>query len=193
MEPLPVEQAYNWKTLSKREIYDNPWIKVTESDVINPNGGSGIYGVVHFKHYALGIIALDAEGFIYLVGQHRYPLNAYSWEIPEGGGKLELDPLHSAQRELKEETGLEARYWQKILTMHLSNSVSDEIAYIYLAQGLNSGEATPEETERLALCKIPFEEAYFRVQSGEITDSLTVAAILQVKIMTLEGRVSNIG
>lgn len=186
MEKLPIE-AGDWQTLGARPIYENPWIALTEYDVLNPNGGRGVYGKVHFKHYALGVAALEADGSLWLVGQARYPLQSYSWEIPEGGGRLDRSPLESAQRELKEETGLEARSWRLLLTMHLSNSVSDEIAYIYLAQDLTAGGAEPEDTERLSVLKIPFETVYQKVIAGEITDSLSVAAVLRLKIMFLTG------
>ncbi|MGH2643486.1 MAG: NUDIX domain-containing protein, partial [Chitinophagaceae bacterium] len=115
-----------WTILSQEIRYDNSWISLTEYDVLNPKGGKGIYGKVHFKNFAIGIVALDNENNIYLVGQYRFPLNQYSWEIPEGGGPLGIDPLESAKRELLEETGLKANSWEKFLEMHLSNSVSDE-------------------------------------------------------------------
>lgn len=173
----------NWKTLSSEIKYDNPWITLTEHQVINPAGGKGIYGVVHFKNLAIGIIPLDfrdGEPYIHLVGQFRFPLNEYSFEIPEGGGNPEIEPLVSAQRELSEETGLTAQYWELILKMHLSNSVSDEIAYIFLAKDLHMGEAHPEETEVLTQLHIPLKQAYQMVIDGKITDSMSVAGILRV-------------
>ena len=174
-----------WQTLSEKKIYKNPWISVTEYQVINPGGGQGIYGKVHYKNLAIGILVLDNEYNTWLVGQHRYPLNQFSWEIPEGGGPLEEDPLKSAQRELLEETGISASSWVEIQRMHLSNSVSDELAIIYLARDLSFGESNPEETEQLTIKKIQFDEAYNMVMSGEITDSMTVAAILKVKVLNV--------
>lgn len=171
-----------WKVLDKEVKYDNPWINVTEYDVINPGGGRGIYGKVHFKNLAIGIVALDTENHIYLVGQYRFPIDQYSWEIPEGGGPHGIDPLESAKRELLEETGLKASSWEKILEMHLSNSVSDEFGIVFLATGLSQHEAMPEETEVLKVEKIPFEGAYEMINNGSITDSLTVAALLKMKI-----------
>jgi ADP-ribose pyrophosphatase len=179
-----------WKTVNSKKTYENPWISVTEHDVINPKGGKGIYGVVHFKNKAIGIIPIDEEENTYLVGQFRYPLNEYSWEIPEGGGPNDIDTLESAKRELLEETGLKAEKWELIQEMHLSNSVSDEKAYIFLATGLSQHEAEPEDTEDLKIKKLPFEEAYQMVLKGEITDSLTVAALLKMKVMMLEGKYS---
>lgn len=175
-----------WTILEEDIRYDNPWIAVTEYQVLNPSGGPGIYGEVHFKNLAIGVVPLDADGNIVLVGQYRFPLERYSWEIPEGGGPLGIDPLASASRELLEETGLKAASWRRILEMDLSNSVSDERGIIFLATGLSQHEAAPEETEALALRKLPFEEAYRMLQRGELTDSLTVAAIQRVKLMMLE-------
>jgi len=177
-----------WHITSQREVYDNPWINLTEYQVINPSGKPGIYGKVHFKNIALGVIPLDDELNTYLVGQYRFPLNQYSWEMPEGGGPHGIDPLASIQRELLEETGLKASRWTELQRIHLSNSVSDEHGIIYLAQGLEQFEAEPEETEQLVVRKLPFEEVYQMVIDGQITDSLTVAAVLRVKLMILENR-----
>lgn len=175
-----------WTILSGAAIYDNPWIGVTEYQVLNPRGGPGIYGKVHFKNLAIGIVPLDGAGNIYLVGQYRFPLERYSWEIPEGGGPLGTDPLASAQRELLEETGLKATSWIRILDIDLSNSVSDEEGVVFLARGLSQHEALPEDTEELCIRKIPFEEACRMVMAGQMTDSMTVAAILKVRLMMLE-------
>lgn len=182
------ENKNPWKTLSAAEKYDNKWINVTEYQVINPNGGNGIYGKIHYKNYGIGILALDADLNTWLVGQYRYTLGKYTWEIPEGGGPLHLDALESAKRELLEETGLRADKWTVLLEMHLSNSVTDEFSITYLAQGLEEGESEPEDTEELQLRKLPFQEALNMVLSGEITDSITVAAILKAKILLDEGK-----
>lgn len=181
-------QKNPWKTLSSVKIYENPWISLTEHQVINPGGGNGIYGTVHFKNLAIGIIPLDHENNTCLVGQYRYPLKQYSWEIPEGGGIEGTEPLLSAKRELKEETGIQAQSWTEIQRIHLSNSVSDELGIIYLAQQLSFGESCPEESEELILKKLPFDAAYEMVLSGEITDSLSVAAILKVKTLILTNK-----
>jgi 8-oxo-dGTP pyrophosphatase MutT (NUDIX family) len=176
-----------WTILSEKKIYDNPWIDVTEFDIINPNGGKGIYGKVHFKKIAVGALPLDANLNIYLVGQFRFVLNKYSWEIPEGGVEPNEDPLVAVKRELLEEAGIVAEEWKLILTMHLSNSVSDELAILYLATQLQLRDAKPEETEELTVKKIPFDEAYKMVEDGVITDSMSVAAIQKVKLMMLDG------
>ncbi|MEJ5993510.1 NUDIX hydrolase [Pedobacter sp. Du54] len=182
--------AHNpWKVLESNQIYDNAWIKLTEHQVINPAGGKGIYGEVHFKNLALGIVVLDIHHNTWLVGQYRFPLKAYSWEIPEGGGALDADPIISAKRELKEETGIQASTFTEIQRMHLSNSVSDEYAIIYIAQDLQMGQSSPEETEELMVRKVPFEEAYQMVINGEITDSMSVAGILKTKLLIDQGKV----
>ena len=162
-------------------------MKVVEHDVLNPKGNPGIYGVMHAQHLATGVVPIDDEGCITLVGQYRFPLGQYSWEIPEGGGKKGVDPLVSVQRELLEETGQTARHWLPILTLHLSNSITDETAYCYLAWGLEHGEAEPEETEELQLRRVPFAEAYAMAMRGDITDAIAVASLLKVRLMALEG------
>jgi 8-oxo-dGTP pyrophosphatase MutT (NUDIX family) len=169
-----------WTTLSREDIYENPWIKLEEHQVINPAGGKGIYGKVHFKNTAIGIIPLDKENNTWLVGQHRYVLNEWTWEIPEGGGPFGKTLLESAQRELLEETGLKAKQWVEILRAHLSNSVSDEVGYIFLAQGLTEGAHEHEDTEAdMKVWKLPFQEALEMVLNGKITDGLSVMGILK--------------
>jgi 8-oxo-dGTP pyrophosphatase MutT (NUDIX family) len=154
--------------------------------VLNPSGNKGIYGKVHFKNLAVGVIALDDAMNTWLVGQYRFPLNAYSWEIPEGGAPLGTDPLENAKRELLEETGLQAQHWKTLLHMHLSNSVTDEDCVVYLATGITERTAQPEDTEQLSIKKIPFSEAYDLVVQGKITDAISVAAIMKLKLMMME-------
>ena len=169
-----------WTTLSTKDIYENPWIKVKEDQVLNPSNNPGIYTTVHFKNTALGIIPLDEDGNTWLVGQYRYPLNEYSWEIPMGGGAAEEIPLAAAKRELKEETGLVAEKWEVLMKIHTSNSVTDEVGFIYLAQNLQQQETATEETEQLQLWKLPFSEALQMALNGKITDSISVAGILKL-------------
>jgi 8-oxo-dGTP pyrophosphatase MutT (NUDIX family) len=181
------EQHNPWQIIDQHNAYDNNWITLTHYNVVNPSGGKGIYGKVHFKNVAIGIVPLDEAMNTYIVGQYRFPINIYSWEIPEGGGPLNEDPLNAAKRELLEETGLKAENWVKILDMHLSNSVCDEACAVYVATGLSQHTAMPEETEQLMVKKIPFDEVYQMVCNGKITDAVTVAAILKTKLMLLEG------
>jgi len=178
-ETVSDSQKNPWKTLSGREVYQNPWITLTEYQVINPSGKPGIYGKVHFKNIAVGIVPLDREGYTYLVGQYRYAVSAWSWEIPEGGGPLGTDPLATAQRELKEETGMTARHWSLLQRVHLSNSVSDEEGEIYIAEELSPGQRALEETEAgMQIKKILLRDAIQMVHNGEITDSLSVIGLL---------------
>ncbi len=184
---MSTENKKSWTTHSSEEKYDNSWINLTEYQVINPAGKPGIYGKVHFKNKAIGIIPLDDNMNTWLVGQHRYTLNEWSWEIPEGGGPLSVNVLDSAKRELKEETGLSADRWTQILRTHLSNSVSDEEGFVFLAEGLTEGTKELEDTEAdMKVWKLPFEEAIKMVLEGQITDSLSVMGILKV------GRMFNI-
>ncbi|CAM4258082.1 NUDIX domain-containing protein [Pedobacter westerhofensis] len=184
-----MEDTNPWTTMESHKIYENNWIRLTEHQVINPSGGKGIYGEVHFRNHAIGIIPLDEEMNTWLVGQYRFPLKAYSWEIPEGGGPLHLPVLDSAKRELQEETGIIAGSWTELLKMHLSNSVSDEAAVIFIARDLTMGLAEPEDTEELVLRKLPFEEAYQMALDGRITDSMSVAGLLKTKLLLLEGKI----
>jgi ADP-ribose pyrophosphatase YjhB (NUDIX family) len=181
-------QLNPWKVLNSSLKYDNNWIKVTEYDVINPSGGKGIYGKVHFKNIAIGIVAIDENMNIYLVGQYRFTIDQYSWEIPEGGCIIGTDPLESAKRELLEETGLKANDWTLLMNMHISNCVSDEYSYTYIARGLEQHTPMPEETEQLITMKVSLEEALQMIEKGEITDSMSVAALQKVKLMQLQGK-----
>jgi ADP-ribose pyrophosphatase len=183
------KEQNTWVTLKSEVKYSNPWIELSEYNVLNPAGNPGIYGVVTFKNLAIGILPLDDGYNTWLVGQWRFPLNAYSWEIPEGGGPIGVDPLESAKRELKEETGLIAEKYTELGRIHTSNSVCNESGILYLAQNLTLTEAEPEESEDLQVKKLPFEEAYLMVMEGKITDSLSLAAILKTKILIDKGMV----
>ncbi|ADQ16029.1 NUDIX hydrolase [Leadbetterella byssophila DSM 17132] len=172
-----------WKKLDSQTVYENPWIEVQHHEVINPSGGKGIYGQVNFKNLAIGIVPLDKEGNTYLVGQHRFPIDEYSWEIPEGGCPHDEDILDCAKRELLEETGLRAEKWTQISKIHTSNSVCNETGFIFLAEELTQGEAEPEETEDLVVRKVSLEEAFQMVMKDEITDSLSIAGILKTRLL----------
>jgi 8-oxo-dGTP pyrophosphatase MutT (NUDIX family) len=172
------DEANPWTTLGSRVVYENPWIAVREDQVIRPDGAAGIYGVVHFKNRAIGVLPVDAQGDVWLVGQFRYPLGRYSWEIPEGGGRDDESNEETARRELREETGLGAGTLELMLVSHLSNSVSDEVAYLFRATALADGPSAPEGTERLRVRRVAWDEAWGMLQAGEITDSLTVMALL---------------
>ncbi|MFT6468685.1 MAG: 8-oxo-dGTP pyrophosphatase MutT (NUDIX family) [Oleispira sp.] len=174
-----------WKTLSREVKYDNPWIRVEEHQVINPAGGEGIYGTVSFKNRAVAIVALFENGDTLLVGQHRYPLQEYHWELPMGGAPEGESILACAERELQEETGFSAERWQQILTMHLSNSITQEQGFTFIAEGLKAGEMELEYTEDIVCQRLPFEAVFDRVMSGEITDAMTVASVMKVRLLGL--------
>lgn len=173
-----MEQESNpWKTLREEIRYENDWIRIEHHDVIKPNGEPGIYGKVHFKNTAIAVLPIDSEGNTYLVGQYRYTINAYSWELPEGGCLHEL-PLEAAKRELKEETGLIAEKWTFLGEQYLSNSVTDEKSMMYLAENLSMKETDPESTEILQIKKIPVQEAIQMALNGEIKDVLSAATLM---------------
>jgi 8-oxo-dGTP pyrophosphatase MutT (NUDIX family) len=169
---------HGWTTLSSRPIYENPWIAVREDQVLRPDGQPGIYGVVHFRNRAVGVLPVEADGSIWLVGQYRYPLGCFSWEIPEGGCPQGEEPHETARRELREETGLTAGKLELIGRSHLSNSVSDEWALVYRASELMPGPAAPEGCERLEVRRLSWEAVWQMLETGVITDSMSVIALL---------------
>ena len=169
-----------WNTLSEKLIYENDWIILNEHKVVNPSGKIGIYGKVSFKNKAIGIIPLDEDLNTWIVGQFRYTLNEFSWEIPMGGGPISEDILNSAKRELLEETGLIASDWEQILRIHTSNSVTDEEGFVFLARNLKQSQPKFDETEKLVIKKLPFQEVHRMVLENEITDSISVAGILRL-------------
>ncbi|CAH1001953.1 Methanol dehydrogenase activator [Neolewinella maritima] len=177
------EAVNPWSTKSVRTPYENPWIKIEHHEVVTPGGSDGIYGLVRYKNHAIGIVPVDADGYTYLVGQYRYALDAYSWEIPEGGCPVGEDPLQTAQRELKEETGLVATRWSQLMEFHLSNSVSDEWGVAYLAEGLRQEAAEPEDTEDLRVRRLRLEEAIAMTLDGRITDALSILALQRVALL----------
>lgn len=172
-----------WTIINKNNIYKNNWIELEEYNVINPAGNPGIYGVVRFKSYAICVVPIDDEGYTWLVGQYRFPLDTYSWEIPEGGGHKDVDPVLSAQRELQEETGLIADSMTSMGAFQVSNSCTDEIAYLFLATGLTEGPSMPEETEDLRVKRIPITEAIDMALDGRIQDAMSVLGLLKAKLI----------
>ena len=173
--------ANPWKPQTSKKIYENPWLSLHEDEVINPGGGLSHYGKINFKNIAIGIIPLDNSNNTWLVGQYRYATDCYSWEIPMGGGALDINPLESAKRELKEETGLIANDWQQLMRLHTSNSVTDERGLVYVARELTQAETEFEETEDLLIQQLPFKEAVERVLNGEITDAISIAGLLKLQ------------
>ncbi len=172
-----------WRRHARRVAYDNPWVTVWHDEVTRPDGQPGIYGVVHFESLAVGVVALDADDRVVLVGQYRYTLDAWSWEIPEGGVPFDEDPLDGAGRELREETGIEAARWSELARVHLSNSVSDEAGILYLATDLTDGPAAPDGTEiGLEVRRVPFAEALAMALDGRITDAMSVVALQRLAL-----------
>ena len=180
------EKKNPWTILSRESAYENDWIRVDHHAVLSPGGGPGVYGTVHFKNYATGVVPIDENGNVILVGQYRFPLNAYSWEIPEGGGAKTIPILESAQRELREECGVTAANWLEILGVDLSNSVSDESGTLFLAWNLSETAAQPDDTEQIQVARVPFWDAVARVKRGDIRDSLSVAGLLRVALMAYQ-------
>lgn len=175
-----------WTQVSRQVAYQNPWIVVYHDDVIRPDGQPGIYGMVHYRNRAVAVIPFDREERVLLVGQYRYTLSCYSWEVPEGGAAEGEDPLEAARRELAEETGFSAANWRLLLRAHLSNSVSDEEAFCYLATDLREGQACPEGTEELRLRWVHFAEALDMIDRGEISDALTILSLQHLALKRLK-------
>ncbi len=182
-----ISHGQPWSVLNTRSVYDNPWLTLAEYDAIAPTGKPALYGVVRFKNLALAILPLHDDGTVTLVGQHRFAIPGYSWELPEGGGPLGVDPLESARRELREETGLEAAEWREVLKFQLSNSITDEVGHGYLATGLTAVPPAPDDTEALALARAPFREVLELALAGHIQDMPTLAMLLRAYHMAREG------
>ncbi len=176
------ERIGPWTRRSRQAVYDNAWITVWHDEVARPDGSPGIYGVVHFANLAAGVVVLDDEGRVVLVGQHRYTVDAYSWEIPEGGVPAGESALDGARRELREETGIDAVDWQELLRFHLSNSVSDEAGVVFAARAETHGAAAPEPSEDLAIRWVPFDEALAMTTDGRITDAITIMGLQRIAL-----------
>jgi 8-oxo-dGTP pyrophosphatase MutT (NUDIX family) len=170
----------SWKTLETKIIYDNPWITVREDRVINPGGGENDYGYVHFKKRAIAIVPLDQDGNTWIVGQDRFTLGEYSWEVPMGASEADEEPLETAHRELKEETGLTAKTMTSLMRLHTSNSITDEVGFVFVAEDLCAGETQFDEMEVLDIRKLPLHEVVAMIGRGEMTDAISVAAILRI-------------
>jgi 8-oxo-dGTP pyrophosphatase MutT (NUDIX family) len=171
-----------WQRVSRRVAYSNPWIEILHDDVIRPDGKPGIYGVVHFRNLAIGVVPMDAQDRVLLVGQFRYTMNHYSWEIPEGGCPFDEMPEAAARRELAEETGYVGGTWRELCRAELSNSVSDEITILFAATDLEPGPAAPEGTEQLQLRWVQFDEAMSMIATGEIPDAMSILAMQQLAL-----------
>lgn len=178
-----------WQRLTHRPVYENPWITLDEFDAVAPTGTKALYGLVGMKNLALGILPLHSDGTVTLVGQHRFALGTYSWEIPEGGGAKAIDPLVSAQRELREEVGLEAREWHQVLEFDVSNSVTDERGLGFLALDLSPVPVAPDDTELFAMARVPFKEALLVALAGHMRDLISLAMLLRAHHMAVNGEI----
>jgi 8-oxo-dGTP pyrophosphatase MutT (NUDIX family) len=171
-----------WRRRTRREAYANAWITVWHDEVDRPDGSDGIYGVVHFANLAVGAVVLDDEDRVLLVGQHRYTLDAWSWEIPEGGVPADESAVDGARRELLEETGVEAGGWRELCRFHLSNSISDEAGVLFAARAERHGTASPEPTEELTTRWVPFDAALSMIAAGEISDAMSILGLQAVAL-----------
>ena len=169
-----------WKTLDSRIVYENPWFTLCEDEVINPGGGRNTYGHIRFRKKAIAIVPLDGNGNTWIVGQDRYTLGEYSWEVPMGASEPGEVPLDTAHRELREETGLTAAEMIQVMRLHTSNSVTDEEGFVFVATNLSEGETAFDEMEVLDIRKLPLVDVVAMIERGEITDAISVAAILRV-------------
>ena len=176
-----------WVSQTRREVFRNKWIAVEAHGATAPTGAPASYGVVRFQNLAIAVMPIFPDGSTVLVGQHRFARMNYSWELPEGGSPLGEDPLDGAKRELKEETGLEAATWIPAFELELSNSVTDEQAFGFIALDLADTGAEPDETEALTLRRVPFREALNLAKAGVLKDVMTVAMLYQVYHMASEG------
>ena len=165
-----------WQTLASREVYQNPWIRLREDQVVRPDGQPGIYGVVEMFP-AVGVVVLTADQQVYLVGQYRYATDCYSWEIVAGYSAAGEDTLAAAQRELREETGLVAERWTSLGDCQISNSATDQVGRIYLAEGLSQGEASPDDTEALQVKTVPLDVAIELASATGITQAFSVVGL----------------
>ncbi len=181
-------EANPWVTVSSRIVYKNPWISVREDQVIRPDGKPGIYGVVSFKTRAVGVIPIDEHGNTVLVGQYRYALGRYSWEIPEGGSPPDQTLEQTALRELAEETGLRATHLLRIGDFDLSNSVTNECGAVFVAWGLEQGETEPEGTEQFQYRTVPYRHALQMALSGEVTDGVSLIALMSLELQRQQGK-----
>jgi ADP-ribose pyrophosphatase len=187
-DPIPpAVDVGPWRRRTRTVAYANAWIELRHDEVDRPDGSPGIYGVVHYRNVAVGVVAVGADGRILLVGQHRYTLDVYSWELPEGGAPLDEDPLEGAKRELAEETGYEAAEWRELARFSLSNSITDERGILYVATGLRAGTATPEPSEDLAIRWATLAEVIDEIDRGEIHDILTIAGVTRYALQLREG------
>lgn len=186
-EGLP--PARPWQDHGSRTVYDNPWLALTEHEATAPTGLAATYGVLRPKNVAVGVLPLHSDGTVTLVGQSRFALMNYSWEMPEGGAPFDEAPLDGAKRELAEEAGLSARIWREVLRMELSNSMTDERAIAWLAWDLVEVPVDPDPTEVIATVRVPFMTLMAEIDRGAVRDAFTVATALRAYHLVRENRI----
>jgi len=178
-----MSSALPWTTLSQRTAYENAWIRVREDKFVRPDGEVGLYGVVEIRP-SIGVVAVNRNRETVLVGQYRYTLRRYTWEIPRGGSSEgETDMLAVAQRELREETGVQAARWESLGTVDVCNGVTTDVQHLFLAHDLTLTEPEPDPEEELSLRWVAFEEAVRMAMKGEIKEVCSVAAILKTSLL----------
>ncbi len=181
-----VSRKSPWITLSSRIVASNPWFRLRKDQVVRPDGRRGEYNTV-LAPTAVGVVPCFDDGSILLVGQYRYSIGRFSWEIPEGGGKPGERPVQTARRELLEETGYTARTVRSLGIFHTSNCFTDETAYLYYARHLRAGESRPDGTEQISTRRVAFADAYRMAIDGRITDSITIVALFRMREMGRAG------
>lgn len=172
-----------WRRLTSDVVYENPWIRVHHEKVLTPAGTPGIYGRVHFRNQAIAIVAIDADEHVFLVKQFRYARGHYSLEIPKGGGARDVEPLEIAKRELKEETGYSAAHWNHLLELQISNSVTDQIGHVFVAEQLTAGQQSLDDSEDIEVIRVPLKDAIAMACDGRITDDFSVVSLLRVAVL----------
>ena len=176
-----------WRSLGDSVLVDTPWMRVTRHPAIAPTGADADYVVVRPKNVGTGVLPLHDDGTVSLVGQHRFALMRYSWEMPEGGAPEGEDPFEAVKRELAEEAGLTAQHWRAALDLDLSNSITDERAMAWVAWGLSETETAPDETEVFLTARVPFRDLMAEIARGAVRDGLTVATAYRAYHMAREG------
>jgi 8-oxo-dGTP pyrophosphatase MutT (NUDIX family) len=176
-----------WRDLGHEIVHETPWMKVTEHRAIAPTGREAAYGVLRFQNIATGVLPVHPDGTVTLVGQARFARANYSWEMPEGGAPFGEDPLDAVKRELAEEAGLEAASWALALRVEVSNSITDEIGYTWIAWDLKPVPVNPDPTEIMTIVRVPFLSLLHEIERGAILDSFTVATAYRAYHMAKEG------
>lgn len=178
-----------WKITDRKEVYASPWISVHHNDVIAPTGAETIYGSIHFKNMAIGILPIDETGHTWIVGQARFCFDAFTWELPQGGGARDVPAIETARRELSEECNLAAEHFIPLYEgVQVSNCVSDELAHAFIAYGLSERPGQLDDTEELTVRRLPISEVFDMIDRGEIKDMFTITMMARACQLAVMGR-----